>query len=98
MYAVGVTTDGKVVLAGVAKLYFESGVPPSILFDEINKRNAMPSWVYFYKECKDNGMTHKRIIHLLHEHVVQTYGKEFRDTVIDVLNNPITLKYIKERL
>lgn len=98
MHAVGKTIEGKTVIAGVAKMYFESGVPPSILFDEINKRNAIPSWLHFYKECKDNGMPHIRIIHLLNEHVCETYGKEFRNKVIDTLNNPITLKYIRDRL
>lgn len=98
MHKVGITVDGKPVLAGVAKMYFESGVPPSILFDEIIKRNAMPSWLHFYKECMDNGMPHSRIIHLLNEHVCETFGKSFRNKVIDTLNNPITLKYIKENL
>lgn len=98
MHAVGKTTDGKTTLAGVAKFYFESGVPPSMLFMELHKCNAMPSWIHFYKECRDNGMTHSRVIHLLNEHIPFVYGKDFKDVVISVLNNPITATYIKERL
>lgn len=70
------------VMAGVAKLYFEQGLPLGIIFDELKKRDSLPCWLTLYKDLRDNGMTHERIIHLLHEHMHDTYGKEFRDEVI----------------
>lgn len=33
MKAVGTTTDGKVVVSGVGKLYFEGGLPLSVVFE-----------------------------------------------------------------
>jgi hypothetical protein len=33
-------------------------------------------------ELKQNGMTRERILHLLHEHLFESYGKEYRDEVI----------------
>lgn len=85
MQQIGITTDGNAVMADVAKQYFEQGLPLSIIFDQLQKNNMIPSWPRLYQELKDNGMTHKRIIHLLHEHVFESYGKEFRDVVISRL-------------
>lgn len=85
MEQVGITTDGKMVMSGVAKLYFEQGLPLSIIFDQLIKNNMIPSWPRLYNDLRDNGMTHKRIIHLLHEQVFESYGKDFRDLVISRL-------------
>ena len=86
MIVVGKTIYGNLVVAGLAKLYYQEGLPPSVIFDGCKKMNAIPSFPHFYQELKDNGMSHERIIHLLNEHVFETYGKEFRDHVITTLN------------
>lgn len=85
MEQIGISTDGKEVVQGVGKLYFEQGTPLSIIFDKLQENNLLPSWNHLYQEMKDNGMTHKRIIHLLHEQVFESYGKEFRDVVVERL-------------
>lgn len=85
MQQVGISTDKKTVVAEVGKLYFEQGTPLSIIFDRLQEHDLLPSWNHLYKEMKANGMTHKRIIHLLHEQVFESYGKEFRDVVISRL-------------
>lgn len=79
------STNKKTVVQGVGKLYFEQGTPLSIIFDKLQENNLLPSWNHLYQEMKDNGMTHSRVIHLLHEQVFESYGKEFRDVVIDRL-------------
>ena len=79
---VGLTQDKKIVLAGLAKLYFQEGIPLSIVFDNCQRWNIQPSFPHLYNELKENGMSHDRIIHLLNEHVFESYGKEYRDEVI----------------
>lgn len=86
MTQVGITTDGVKVMSGIAKIYFQDGLPLSVLFDQCIKNNIMPSWNHLYSEMKDNGFSDKRIYHLLHEHVFESYGKEFRDIVLSKLN------------
>jgi hypothetical protein len=85
MQRIGLTGDNRIIVQGVGKLNFEQGTPLSIIFDKLNENNFIPSWNHLYQEMKHNGMTHKRIIHLLHEQIFECYGKEFRDVVIDRL-------------
>jgi hypothetical protein len=82
MNVIGKTTDGKLVVSGLGKLYFETGLPLSIVFDRMVQGNYQPSWIHLYLELKENGMKHDRIIHLLNEHIFESYGKEYRDEVI----------------
>lgn len=86
MELVGFTTEGKQVLGGIGKLFFQEGIPLSIIFDGCRNHNVIPSWLHLYDELKGNGMSHSRIIHTLNEHVFESYGKEFRDVVINCLN------------
>lgn len=87
MHIVGKTIDGKVTVAGLGKFYFESGLPFSFIFDTLIKNNMMPSWIHLVAELKDNGMSRGRIYHLFHEHIIESYGKDFRDHVIFTLKN-----------
>lgn len=82
MKIIGKTTDGKIVVADIAKLYFEQGLPLVFIFDELQNNNSIPSWPHLYDEMKANGMTHERIIHILNEQIFESYGKEFRDKII----------------
>lgn len=82
MTVIGQTEDGNLSVKGLGKLYFQEGLPLSIMFDELKKRGYIPSWIHLYLELKNNGMTPERIEHLLSEQMVDTYGKQFRDIVI----------------
>ena len=85
MRVVGKTRKGGYVVADLAILYFQDGLPPSVIFDMCIKLGVIPSFPHFYSELMANGMKHDRIIHLLNEHVFESYGKEFRDQVIENL-------------
>ena len=85
MNQIGVTQDGKIAYAGLAKFHFQDGLPLSVIFDELQKRNSIPSWIHLYKEFEDNGMKHENIIRLLSEHIFESYGKDFRNVVIERL-------------
>lgn len=82
----GCTADGKIVVGGIGKFYFQYGLPLCFAFDVLDNRGFIPSWVHLFQELRDNGMSDKRIFHLLNEHVFETYGKEFRNVVIERLN------------
>lgn len=85
MKIIGKTTEGNYVVSDIAALYFQEGIPPSIIFDNCKKIGIVPSFIHFYDELTVNGMTHDRIIHLLSEHVFESFGKEYRDVVINNL-------------
>lgn len=82
---VGKTSDGQFVVAGVFKMYDTIGLPLDILFCECAKDKIMPSWNHFYEEATKSGWKHKTIISRLSETIFEAWGKEFRDTVIDRL-------------
>lgn len=82
MQIIGKTTDNKEVVKEIGRLYFQDGIPLSLIFEGLSNRGMMPSWMDLYVEMKENGMTHKRIIHLLHEQIFEHYGSSFRDVVI----------------
>lgn len=58
---VGYTVDKKPVVSGLAKFYFQDGLPLSIIFDGCTEQGFIPSFPHLYKEMKENGMTHDRI-------------------------------------
>lgn len=87
MKVVGKTESEQLVVAGVGEMYFQEGIPLSIIFDGLKRRNLIPSWLHLYNELKINGMSRDRILHLLSEHVFESYGKEFRDHVITKLES-----------
>lgn len=84
MYQVG-TSNGRPVMAGLAKLYYQEGIPYNLVFEQLRNKDIVVSWIHLYKELQDNGLSHDRIIHLLNEHVFEAYGAEYRDVVIDRL-------------
>lgn len=79
---VGKTMNGTSVVSGIGKLYFQDGLPLSVIFDNCLKLNVQPSFYHLYFELKNNGMTHDRIKHLLNEHVFESYGAKYRDEII----------------
>lgn len=85
MNIIGVTVDGKQVVDGIGKFYFEQGLPLVFIFDTLTKNKMIPSWVHLVSDLKNNGMSSERIHRLLNEHVFESYGKEFRDHIISTL-------------
>lgn len=89
MKLVGKTSDGKMVVSGVAALYFQDGLPLSVVFDLLTDKGCVPSWIHLYNEMKQNGMKDERIRHLLNEHIFESYGKEYRDEVMRRLDTAL---------
>lgn len=85
MNIVGKTTEGKNVISGLGKLYFQEGIPLSVMFDFCKSKGIQPSFKHLYQELEENGMNRERILHLLNENVFESYGKEYRDIVLQRL-------------
>jgi hypothetical protein len=90
---IGKTTDGRYVVSGLAKMYYETGLPLSIIFDKCKEKNYQISWPALIEELKSNGMKPDRIHHLLSEHIFESYGKQYRDQILDTIQwkNLLTL-------
>lgn len=86
MRIVGKTQDGKSVVAGIGRLYFETGIPLSVMFDVLRQKGYVIAWPELIHELEQNGMKRDRIIHLLNEHIFESFGKEYRDHVIQKLS------------
>lgn len=82
MNVVGKTIDNEPVVSGLGKLYFQEGIPLSVQFDICKSKGLQPSFKHLYDELTENGIKHHRIIHLLNEHLFESYGKDYRDEVI----------------
>jgi alanyl-tRNA synthetase len=83
---VGETTDGKIVVSGLFRLFETEGIPLDMIFEYCRQHNMMPSWIDFYQECRSAGMKHERILSKLEEAVADSFGKEFRKEVISKLD------------
>ena len=88
MKIVGKTQDGRFVVSEIGKLYFQDGLPLSVIFDVLNGKNILPCFPCLYTELLNNGMGQDRIIHILSEQMIDVYGGEFRDEVINRLLKP----------
>lgn len=86
MKITGKTIDGKEVVQGLGKLYYQEGLPLSVAFAACMEYNFVPDWLNLYDELLDNGFSHKRIMHLFNEHISDSYGKEMKNIVLERLN------------
>lgn len=91
MKQVGFTKNGEMVVSGLAKLYFQEGIPLAIIFMHCIDKGIQPSFYHLYIELKESGMTHDRIRHLLNENIFEVYGKEYRDECL-IRIDKLTLK------
>src|SRR5229473_1571502 len=83
----GITTEGKLVYKGVYRFFETNGVPLDVLFECIDKKDGVVSWVDFYKEAKYAGMEHDRILSKLEEAICDIWGKDFFKVVEGGLNS-----------
>ena len=83
---VAITTDGKLVLAGLFRVYETEGLALDIILSACQQNNAVPSWIDLYIEMISAGMKHTRILSKLEEAICDSYGKEWSDLVISRLD------------
>jgi hypothetical protein len=85
MPQVGITEDGKRVVAGVYEFHETYGMPLPALFSYLADHDLVPDWIDFYKWAEKNGMKHDRIINKIKDPLEDAWGPEFAGAVIDTL-------------
>jgi hypothetical protein len=90
IFAIGATTDNKVLVAGVWKFYETYGLPLDVILSLCIEKNWMPCWMTLYRDMLSAGMQHQRILSKLEEAISDSFGKAFCDVVISRLNNIFT--------
>lgn len=83
---VGTTSDGKVIVAGVFRFFATHGIPLEVLMSLLSDKNVMPCWISLYREARQAGIQHSRILSRLDTAIQDAYGVEVRDEVIRVLS------------
>lgn len=82
---VGITKDGKIVVAGVYDFFEVYGMPLDWLFSNLKDHNMIPDWIDLYKSAERNNMKHANIISKLKEPLEDVYGFEFAKIIIKSL-------------
>ncbi len=86
LFQTGVTTDRKPVIGGTFAFYETHGIPFSVICLNFMDKGWMPDWIHFYKCASDSGMKHDRIMSMINEAVVDSFGVSFSKVVKDNLN------------
>ncbi len=84
---VGVTTEGKPVVAGIYRFCETVGLPLVDALFVLDQQGQVPCWESYYKEALDAGMKHARILSRLKEAMADTYSPEFLGVVIERLDD-----------
>lgn len=79
---VGLTQDGKTVVAGVYKLYETHGLPLAVVFSLLEEHNMVPCWLAYLQEATSAGLTPDRAIRKVEDAIADAWGGEFRDLVV----------------
>jgi len=86
---VGTTPEGINVVANTFKLFDTRGLPLDIMLDLMRENNMIPDWIDFYQEASASGWKDKTIRLRIHTAVVDIYGEEYGDEVLNRLNSYI---------
>lgn len=82
---VGKTTDNKLVVTEVYKLYETHGIPLDIIFEFLNNHNMIPDWNMFCIEATNAGIKIERVLGMLADPISDTYGPEYREYILNKL-------------
>lgn len=81
----GYTVNKEPVVAGIWSMYETHGLPLDIIFDICIRRKFIPDWIALYKDMRNSGMKHDRILSKLQEAINDSYGREHCEVVISKL-------------
>jgi len=88
---VGRTVDGKLVVAGIYRLYETHGIPFAVLFEALDQNKAIPSWVHYLREAQAAGVKLDRAIGKIEDALSDVWGREFREVVTRQLHRVVEL-------
>jgi hypothetical protein len=81
----GKTTDNKIVIQGLFRLVNQEGVSIPDFLEMCNNQNMIPDWIDFCSDALKNQWNPKTIINRLDLPLLDIYGQEFHDIVINKL-------------
>ena len=88
----GLTTDGKFVVNNVFKFTSTEGVPLTEILIYCQNHNMIIDWLDYYNSAISLGMERSRILSRISADVADSFGTEYRNTIIDKLNKCIDIK------
>lgn len=83
---VGSTTDGKFVVNNVFQFTSTAGVPLTEILIYCQSHNMVIDWLDYYNSAISLGMERSRILSRISADVADSFGTEYRNTIIDKLN------------
>jgi hypothetical protein len=83
---IGTTPEGLQVWNNVFQLYGTLGLPLDMVFQLLQERNAIPSWIHFYDDALATGMRFSRIIAMIRDPLLDCWGKEFQTEILTTLH------------
>jgi hypothetical protein len=82
---VGLTTDGRLVVAGVFRFCETYGVPLDVVLDLLRQQRIVPCWMSYFREARLAGMATDRILARIDPAVCDVHGARHRDHVMQML-------------
>lgn len=84
----GISKDGKIkTITGMFQMYDTYGLPFEISFMGCKKKDQIPDWVDMYIQAvKISGWGYKRLRSRLSMAILDVWGKDARDKVLDTLD------------
>ena len=78
---VGVTTDNRPVVAGVMRFRETYGLPLGVIFDVLERRGFVVSWLHLLDEAHKIGVNESKFGAELRTAIIDVYGKEYADAL-----------------
>lgn len=82
----GKTVDGKLVISGVGKLCFTSGLPLEVALDRLKAEDWVMDWVDYITDALGDGHNPRTIRARIASAVGDVYGPVYRDEVMKRVN------------
>lgn len=88
----GKTTDGRLVVTGLFLFVGTLGLPLADVLLAFEEDNYVVDWIDFYEDALMDGYKSKTALNKIDEGIVDVFGKDYRDTLLAILNY-----YVKNR-
>lgn len=90
---VGKTEDGKLVMAGLYRVYETHGLPFVVIFGALERLNAVPDWCALIREAMAAGVKLDRVVGKFADAISDVWGPEFQGHVLTTLGLAIEVGY-----
>jgi len=70
------------------------GLPLDTLLEVLKEHDMVVDWIDFYESSKKHGWKEKTLFNRISTYVIEVYGPEYRDRIINTLKKYIEFKYL----